>query len=48
MVFWVWKKDILKFKRGFSDDCLKVYENGADHKLRLNEIFIRSDLWSTP
>ena len=47
MLFWIWKKDILKLlkytncKWGFAQDCLEVYENGTDHlsnNQRLNEI----------
>ena len=37
MVFWIWKKDLIKLlkytscRQGFSEDCLKEYENCADN-----------------
>ena len=49
MVFWVWKKDLIKLLKTyqlqviFTDDCLEVYESRADNlsnNLRLNEISI--------
>ena len=49
MVFWVWKKDLIKLlkytscQRGFVEDCLEVSANRADHlsnDLRLQEISI--------
>ena len=49
MVFWIWKKDLIKILKTcqlqviFTDDCLEVYESCADNlsnKLRLNEISI--------
>ena len=50
MVFWIWKKNVIKLlkkytncRRGFAEDCLEVYENCADHlhnNLRLNEISV--------
>ena len=49
MVFYIWKKDMIKLlkiyqqKARFNEDYMEVYENRADHvsnNLRLNEISI--------